>query len=106
MMKFSVFRVTREVVPHGDMGRINASPDHGDIGLTTSPLHFVHTGYLLHFFYNILIMRRHQLPAIVPISFISVVFLWVMRSGANKSSLAMQVPDGKAQFRSRPEGLE
>src|SRR5437868_10359295 len=105
MLTLNYFRVNRQIAYHGDIGLVERSPDHGDIGLAPSPLHIIHAGYLFHFLYDILVMGRHQLPAIIPIGFIAIVFLWIMRGGTDHATLAMQVTDSKAQFRGGPERL-
>src|SRR6185503_13420657 len=65
-----------------------------------------HRSYLLHFLYDIFIMRRHQLTAVIPIRLIAIVFLGVVTGRTNDPTLAMKLPDSKAQFRGRTERLK
>src|SRR6185295_3550849 len=51
-------------------------------------------------------MRRNQLSSIVPICFITVVFFWIMGSGANDTTLTSEISDGKAEFRRGAERLK
>ena len=44
-------------------------------------------------------MWRHQLPAILPVNLITVVFFWIMRSRNHHPGVTTQMPDGKGQGR-------
>src|SRR5580658_7622522 len=91
MLTFNSFRVNGQVAHHGDIGFVDILADHGDVGLATAPFDFIDTGDLFDFGDDILIVRRDELTAVVPIRFVAIVFLWVVRGGANDAPLAAEV---------------
>ena len=72
------------------------------------PLHFTSSTewIFLYFFDHILVVRRDQLCAIIPVGFISVVFFRVVRSGTHYASLAAGFADGIADLGRGGEGFK
>jgi hypothetical protein len=48
----------------------------------------------------------NELTAVIPIGLIAIVFLGVVRRGADDAALAVEVADGKAQLGGRAERLK
>src|SRR5579859_6138524 len=98
--------VDGQFTDHGDISLVYFPADHRNIGLPSAPFHFIDRCDLLYFLDNVVVMVRDQLSPIVPICLIPIVFLRVVGSGTDHTSLAMEVTDGKAQFGRWAEGLE
>src|SRR5574344_563452 len=55
--------------------------------------------YLLNFIYNTCIMRSKNLCAIIPVSFITVVFTWIMTCCDIDTTLTIQITDSITDLR-------
>ena len=68
--------------------------------------HLFHRGDLAHFGDDILVMRRDDLGAVLPEYLVAVVFLGIVRCRNHDARLALEIADGEAQFRRRPDIVE
>src|SRR5580698_5982840 len=106
MLAFNRLRINGQAADHADVGFVDIFSDHGDIGFSAPPSDGIDAGDLFNFRDNIFVMRRDELAAIVPVGLVAVVFLGVVRGGADDTALAAEVADREAQFGGRAERLE
>ena len=78
---------------------VDLGADGDDAALAAVPFDIVERLDFLHFVDDAGVMWRHKLAAVVPVGFVAVVFLGVVRGGEHDARLAFEVADGEREFR-------
>src|SRR5437764_1214969 len=81
------FGVDTKAFSHFYIFIIHFFSDNGDVFFIARPFYIFYIMYFFYFFHYIFIMRGNKLSSIIPIGFISIIFLWVMGSSTYNTTL-------------------
>ena len=100
LVAFDNIRTERKGLDSVEINLIHFGTDDFDKVLIAFEFHFFHTANLVDVVDSVLIVRRCHLSTVVPISFVSVIFLRIVRCGDDYTTLATKFADSKRHFRS------
>src|SRR6202012_1535494 len=98
--------VDRLALRHFDEGFVDVLADAGDVLRSPAPLDFVQGLDLAYFDHDVLIVRGHQLAAVVPVGFIAIVLFGVVGCGNDDAAMAMEGADGEGKLGRGAKALE